>query len=157
MNGRGARLSGVAILLVALAVAAEAIDFRVNFPTDPLGPGAFPLLASGLLALGGLALLMQSGWGSGGDASHPPEDDDEPPKGRRMLAAAGILVGYALVLEPAGFLLATTVTFGALARLFGGRFRTGLASGLAFSAALLALFVWGLGLALPVFPGGWGG
>lgn len=74
-----------------------------------------------------------------------------------MLAAAAILVGYALVLEPAGFLLATTVTFGALARLFGGRLRTGMAAGLAFSAVLLALFVWGLGLALPVFPGGWGG
>ena len=149
MNRRYARLAGGGVLILALAVAAEATTFRVAFPTDPLGPAAFPFLAAFLLALGGLALLMEGGWGSGEPMAEPEEGGVG---GGPMLLAAGAFAAYALVLPVLGFVPATTAAFAALALLFGGSARQGVLAGLAFSVALFALFVWGLGLPLPVWP-----
>ena len=55
-----------------------------------------------------------------------------------------------------GFVPATSLMFAALATLFGGRPRDGLLAGAVFAVVLFALFVWGLGLALPVWPLGGG-
>lgn len=149
MSRRATRLAGAGVLTLALAVSAEATTFRVGFPTDPLGPAAFPYVAALLLALGGLALLMEGGWGS---VEPDPEEPRPASSGHRVLLCALTFAGYALCLPVLGFIPATTGAFGALAVLFGGRVRPGLLAGAAFSVALFALFVWGLGLPLPVWP-----
>lgn len=155
MNRRGIFLAaGVGLLLVALAVGVESTTFRVNFPTDPLGPAAFPLLGAGLLALGAVALLIQGDVGREFDAS----DDIAEWRGEgRVVLAALVFAAYAAVLSLLGFVPATVLFFWGLARLFDGPAARSFWSGLLFSLGLFALFVWGLGLALPVWPGPWGG
>jgi len=132
---------GGLLLALAGAIALESTTFVVGFPTDPLGPSAFPLLAAALIALGGLALL------AGGDAfvQHVPRDGLV-----RVALATLSFVAYALLLDPLGFVPATALEFVALATLFGGRPLPGLAAGLVFTFLLFALFVYGLGLPLPL-------
>lgn len=136
---------GAAALLLATAagVALEARTFTVGFPTDPLGPSAFPLVAAALLALGGLSLLFEA------DASPEPLEAGVL---LRLSLASGSFVLYALLLAPLGFVPATALAFTALALLFGGRALPSLAVGVVFSVALFALFVYGLGLPLPLGP-----
>lgn len=149
MSRRANRIAGAGVLTLALAVSAEATTFRVAFPTDPLGPAAFPYLAALLLALGGLALLTEGGWGS---VEPDPEEARPTFSGHRVLLCALSFVGYALLLPVLGFVPATTGAFAAMAVLFGGRLRPGLLAGLAFSGVLFLLFVRVLGMPLPVWP-----
>lgn len=129
------------VLATAAAVALEARTFTVAFPTDPLGPAAFPLVAAALLALGGFALLLE-----GPGAADPLE----PGASRRLVLASVSFVAYALLLAPLGFLPATALEFAALAVLFGGRPLASLAVGAGFSVFLFVVFVYALGLPLPL-------
>ena len=132
---------GVALLALSAAVAAEAATFVVGFPTDPLGPSAFPWVAAALIALGGFALLIGRG-----ELGETVERDGL----RRIGLATASFVVYALILAPLGFVPATTLEFLALAVLFGGRPLRATAVGLVFSMLLFAVFVYGLGLPLPL-------
>ncbi len=123
------------------AVALEATTFRVSFPTDPLGPAAFPLLGAALLIFGAASLWVP-------DAEEV--DGVDPAGGRRILAAAGSFVLYAALLAPLGFVVATTLEFILLALLFGGRPAGSALAGAAFALFLFGLFVYGLGLPLPL-------
>lgn len=123
------------------AAALEAATFTVSFPTDPLGPAAFPLLGAGLLLIGATSL-----WVPGGESM----DSVDPAGGGRIAAACASFLLYAAVLAPLGFVPATTLEFTVLSLLFGGRLIAGALSGLAFALLLFGLFVYGLGLPLPL-------
>ncbi len=138
---RAAALALVSLGFVALVLAR---DFTVAFPTDPLGPRAFPWLAAGLLVVCGVWTTLRA-------KPHPGEGPSAPPA-RAWLALLSF-PAFALALDPLGFVAATTLEFGLLARLFGGRWTAGLGVGALFSVALFLLFVQGLGLPLPT--GGW--
>ena len=129
------------LLTLAGAVAAEARTFTVGFPTDPLGPAAFPLVAVGLLVVGGLAFLLEKG---------PVMESLEPDALARIGGASASFVAYAVLLGPMGFVPATTLEFGVLAWLFGGSPLRGLVAGVGFAVVLFAVFVYGLGLPLPL-------
>lgn len=142
MPVRPARWIPAALLLgTAAAVALESRTFTVAFPTDPLGPAAFPLVAAALLALGGLAVLFEE---------EEKAEALEAGAARRLVLASASFVVYALLLAPLGFLSATALEFAALAILFGGRALPSLAVGVGFAAFLFVLFVYGLGLPLPL-------
>lgn len=155
-----ARLAAaLGVVLAALAVAVEATTFDVAFPTDPLGPKAFPLLAAGLLVLGGGALVREArrearapgvGARESADPVPAPGASLTPGGGRTIALAAASFVVYALLLAPLGFVPATTLTFAALARLFGGTLGRGALVGLVFALLLYVLFVYALGLPLPL-------
>lgn len=134
-------LGSLAVGLGAVAAAAEALTFQVHFPTDPLGPAAFPLVGAGLVALGALSL-----WRDPTVAAPWPAREGA----RRIGLATVSFLAYALLLAPLGFVVATTLEFAALASLFGGRGARSLVAGLAFALALFALFVYALGLPLPL-------
>ncbi len=153
MSAVGARLTAaLGVILAALAVALEATTFDVAFPTDPLGPKAFPLVAAGLLVLGGGALLLEARRAAAeASATEPARDAGAVPGGGHPVPlAAASFIGYALLLAPLGFVPATTVAFAVLARLFGGTWMRGAAVGLVFALLLYALFVYALGLPLPL-------
>ena len=138
----GWRLWGSAAFGAAgAAFALEAATFRTSFPTDPLGPAAFPLLGAALLSVGAVSLRA-----AGGAAA----DSVDPAGGRRVLAAAGSFVLYAALLAPLGFRVATTLEFALLALLFGGRPGASALAGAAFALLFFGLFVYGLGLPLPL-------
>lgn len=137
-------VGAVAVIVISAAIALEATTFDVLFPTDPLGPKAFPLFAALLLAFGGVALLRD---GVAGGPAGPA-----PAAGAAKRIALGTLsfVAYAFLLAPLGFVLATVLEFALLAWLFGGTLVRGASAGLVFAGVLYVLFVYGLGLPLPL-------
>ena len=136
------RIAGALLVLAGtIAVAVEALTFKVNFPTDPLGPAAFPLIGAGLMALGAVSF-----WRPAHDGAGLPDRTAL----RRMTLATLSFLAYAALLAPLGFVPATTHEFAGLALLFGGRPVRSLAVGLTFAVLMFALFVYGLGLPLPV-------
>lgn len=137
----GDRAAGAVLVAAALAVALEAGTFDVAFPTDPLGPKAFPLLAAVILGGGGFLLLVRPG--------DPPPWPPSPAWIRMGLATATFLV-YPLLLAPLGFGVATTLEVTVLALLFRGSPVPSLAGAVAFTGLLWILFVHGLALPLPV-------
>jgi len=153
---RGPLIAALGVVAASAAIAVEATTFDVAFPTDPLGPKAFPVVAAVLLAIGGLALVRSAradrakAEAGGMVAGEPDPDGPEPGAGRRIALGTISFIVYAFLLAPLGFVLATTLEFSVLARLFGGPLGRGAAAGLVFALLLYALFVYGLGLPLPL-------
>ena len=145
MNGR--RVAGAVLLLFVVWVGVLASGFRVSFPTDPIGPRAFPLIALALVSLGVLSL-----WRNEGESARTRASAEWPGPDviRSALLATASFVAYALLLAPVGFVVATTAEFTALALLFGGPPFRGAVAGLSLALFLYGLFVFGLGLPLPV-------
>ena len=138
---RSDRVAGALLVLLAVATAVEAMTFDVAFPTDPLGPKAFPLLAAGILLAGGVLLIRR------------PGSEPEWPGRRgwaRVVAAGAFLLVYAAVLDVVGFFLGTTILTAALARLLGGPRWRSLAGGAVLAATLYVLFSYLLRLPLPI-------
>lgn len=134
--------AGRALGLVLLVLAALAIwsaqSLVVPFAADPLGPRAFPTTVALLMGLCGLLLLVPRG-----PAFDRPARWAAPP----LLVL--VMAGYALLLVPLGFLLATALLALGVALLFGARPFAALATGLITSACLWALFDRALDLPLP--------
>jgi putative tricarboxylic transport membrane protein len=135
------RVAGATLAVAGLAIALEATTFEVAFLTDPVGPKALPLVAAVILVTAGAALLVRP------RASSPWPS---APVLARMAGATGVFLAYALVLEPAGFVLATTGTVAALSLLFGASWPKSVGAAFALSVVLWYLFVWVLGLPLPM-------
>jgi len=149
--GLASRVGAGAVGALALAIALEATTFDVAFPTDPLGPKAFPLVAAVLFAFGGAALWRAGAEPAAGETVGGPQPSlGDPSLAWLIPLATASFVGYALLLAPLGFVLATTLEFAVLARLFGGTWVKGAAAGIVFASLLYAVFVFGLGLPLPL-------
>jgi putative tricarboxylic transport membrane protein len=135
------RVAGGLLVALGVGVALDASTFDVAFLTDPVGPKALPMLAAVIFVAAGVILLVRGG-----------EARTWPPAGvlLRMGAAAAVFAVYALLLAPLGFVVATTLAVAGLSMLFGGPPRKSLASAALLSAVLWYLFVWALGLPLPL-------
>lgn len=132
------RLLGAFLLALAGLAIWSAQSLEVPFAADPLGPRAFPSTVALLMGVCGMLMLIPRG------------PDFEWPE---RLAAPPLLVlvmaGYALLLVPLGFLLATLLLAAGVALLFGARPLAAIATGLITSAVLWALFDRVLDLPLP--------
>lgn len=135
------RIAGALLLLVSAGYGLEAYRLQADFLADPLGPRAFPLLLAASLALFSLYLLVR-----------PDPDPAWPPPHvlRGQLGMLASFVVYSYALAPLGFLLATTLEMAWLSRLFGASWRTGLLGGLGLAVVLYVIFVFGLGIPLPL-------
>lgn len=141
MRSNRSRVAGSVVLALAGAAGLLATTFRVSFPTDPLGPRVFPLFAVAMLAVGALSLFR---------SNEAPAEWPEAPAARRIGLAVISFVAYALLLGPFGFVISTAAVFTALALLFGGRGVQSGVAGLTTALLLYAVFVYGLGLPLPL-------
>ena len=92
------------------------------------------------MALCGLRLVLQGG---GQTEANPPGAN------LRIVAFFLVLVGYALIFEPAGFIIATALMSAVVGRLFGGRWLQSVLGGLALGIALYFLFDRVLDVVLP--------
>jgi len=134
-------LAGGASVATALAVVLETRRFHVGLLTDPVGPAALPLLAAGLIGLGGVLMLWRP-------SAAPPWPSLAVL--RRMAGALATFTAYAYLIEPLGFVLSTALVVGLLSLLFGGSPLRSMLAAVGFSLLLYVLFVYGLGLPLPV-------
>ncbi len=138
-----ARWGWAAMALLALAAGWEAWGYRVAFVTDAAGPRALPLLAAGLLLGGALTLSFRPMVAARGGANQTAALV-------RPTAAATLLLAIPFLLPWLGFMVTTGGAMAGLAMLLGGRPSRALIAGAVTAAVLYLLFVYGLGVPLPV-------
>lgn len=138
------RIVGALLMLLGGAYVALAFAFEAAFFTDPLGPRFVPV-AIGLFMIGSAAALLV----------RPTRGVRWPGRRvwRKLVAALLVFVGYAYLLEPVGFIVATTVAFALFSRLFAAPYWRAFLAGAVFAGVLFALFVGALDLYLPA--GAW--
>ena len=132
------------LLLLAIGFGAMALAMHVPFAYDPLGPTAFPLILSGALGVMSITLMLRPAAGTGLPGGHV---------GAQLVGVLVVLIAYAALFTRAGYLASTVVAMIVLARIFGATWVKAIISGVVLTAASYGLFVWALGIVLPV--GSW--
>lgn len=136
------RIAGALLLVISLWYVATASSYGTSYG-DPLGPSAFPRIVGVPAILFSLSLLV---W---------PDPDPAWERGRPLLrqaAAVATLIGYALLLERLGFVLATFLAVAALGLLMRAPPARAALSALVMSPVLFVIFDRLLGLPLPLLP-----
>ena len=129
------------IFLFSIYYGFKAYTLKVSFAYDPLGPKAFPLLLSILLAIFALLVFVCSS-----------EQPIHWPKNRLLLKSVLVvttLVGYGITLFWLGFLLSTIIAIALLALLFEANWVQSLLGGISFGLIFYGLFGWLLQIPLP--------
>jgi len=140
-------VGGLALLAFAGLYFQQSFSIRTGFAPDRLGPAAYPRLLAIALAVMAAALLVRAVRGRS-DPSPPP-----PMRAGIFAGAVALMVGYALALPSAGFLLATPVLLGAVIWLLGLRdWPRLLGTALGMTAVLYVVFVRALKVLLPMGP-----
>lgn len=137
------RIFGLVIIMVALAYIASAFQIQTSFLSDPVGSKTFPLAVAIVMIIAALTLVFR------------PDPEPEWPGIRTfgaLLVALVVLVAYAYLLKPLGFLLPTAVVGAILSYQIAPRPVAALLTGLGLSIGLFVLFKYGLGLGLQPVP-----
>jgi putative tricarboxylic transport membrane protein len=139
-----------AIVALALFVFSELPSIPAEGGYSAVGPRFAPLIVGlGLLAIG-LLLLRQALTGGWRDRGPPPEETMHAPS---FAWIAGGLAVQMVVVGVAGFTVASTLLFVAVARGFGStRIAHDAIVGLVLTAAVFVFFTRVLGLSLPASP-----
>ena len=143
----GEALLAAAVLLLGVFLAVETAWLRTGPGYAAIGPKLFPWLVAAGLVLIGVALLREA---RSGEVEHPVGFDlDLPPL---LLVTAGLLAQM-LLMRLAGFVIASSLLFVAVARAFGSRrLLRDAAIGVVLCAVVYLAFTRGLGLTLPAGP-----
>ena len=139
------RAVGLTLAITGAAVGVAAAQYERG-PLRNIGPGFFPILIASVLATLGLLVATR----------RPADRVEGAPAVRSMLQATAVpiaIVACALLVERAGILLAAMalVIISSCARA-GGRWRDAALLALVLSLLATAIFVWALGVPLPVLP-----
>ena len=140
------RIFGLVILMTARAVIARAPHDNTSFLSDPVGPKAFPILVGIVSAISALVLIFK------------PDPDPNWPAFRTfgaILIAVIVLVIYAYLLKPLGFIIPTIFAAGILSYQISPRPVPAALTGIGLSVGLFILFKYALDLGLVAFPKGW--
>lgn len=134
---------GLGVLLFGVFVAVLTTNIPIGPAYSAVGPRVFPWLVSGALIVVGLLLLIESL-----TAAEPAE---RPEVDWRAIGIVGLgLAAQLLLMTGAGFIVASTVLFVAVARAFGSRRPLlDIVIGLLLCTVTQIGFTWGLGLRLP--------
>ena len=135
------RILGALCVVASAGMAWAASDYAAAISYEPVGPRAFPLLLAGLMAAGGLWLLLRPALLRGGAFAGVPVK-------QTALCALAVLV-YALLFETLGFTLATSLMAVPVGMAFGGSWKQALASGVGLGLILFFLFDKLLDIVLP--------
>lgn len=141
MTSLGDRMLGLGLLVLAVAYGWAAQQWPEPFGgAEAVGPETFPTILSLVLAAGSLYLMIR------------PDPDAQWPLGKsalELVVSVLVLVVYALLLEPLGFVIATTLAVGTLSWRMGADPRRAFATGLGSAVVVFVLFNYGLSLSLP--------
>lgn len=140
MNHLTDRVSGLVLLLLAVAYTWHAMSLTSKLPADPLGPGAFPTMLGILLGICSLWLIVK-----------PDPSPVWPPRHSwlQMTIIIGSLVLYTYTIRPLGFVISTAIEMVILAFIFKGPPLKAIGTAILTSLFLYLLFDFGLGLNLP--------
>lgn len=141
MTSYGDRILGLGLLVLAVAYGWVAQQWPEPFGgAEGVGPETFPTILSVVLVAGSLYLMIK------------PDPDAQWPLGKsalELLVAALVLVVYAFLLEPLGFVIATTLAVGTLSWRMGAAPTRAFVTGLVSAVVVFVLFNYGLALSLP--------
>lgn len=140
------RIFAAVLLLACAGLALMAWPYQAPFSYEPVGPRAFPLLMLGLMAVALLYLLIRP--------TPIVHSEDEPPLDRETLTKIGICVAllllFAGLFEPLGFILSSILIGIPMARLYGGRWIPSVVVVIAMSVGLYLLFDKAMDVPLPL-------
>ena len=142
------RVTGVVLLIFGAWFANESRQLTSTMRTDPLGPSTFPMLLGFALMILSLYLIARPG----ADVAWP-EASGWLKMGLILLS----FVVYAYIMEPLGYIIATSLEMIALSLIFRGPVLKSIAASVTFSVLMFALFTMVLDLRLPpgdIFMGG---
>ncbi|RMO96336.1 putative Membrane protein TctB [Pseudomonas syringae pv. philadelphi] len=136
-----------AILLMACAgLALMAWPYQATFSYEPVGPRAFPLLILGLMGVGLLYMLIRP--------TAIVHTEEEPALDRQTLIKIGVcivlLLIFAGLFEPLGFILSSILIGIPMARLYGGRWLPSIVVVILMSVGLYLLFDKAMDVPLPL-------
>jgi len=140
------RIFGAVMIVLALGYILSAMNIQTSFMSDPVGPRLFPYMVSGVVILCSLVMILR------------PDPDTEwpgPAMALKIGAALVLLIGYALLIRPLGFIIPTVVVSAALSYMISPRPVPAALAGLGLGVGLFVLFKVVLGLGLVAFPRGW--
>ena len=140
------RIFGAVMIVLALGYILSAMNIQTSFMSDPVGPRVFPYMVAGVVILCSLVMVFKP------DAN---ADWPGPTMALKIGAALAVLVGYALLIRPMGFILPTIVASAALSYMISPRPVPAALAGLGLGIGLFVLFKTVLGLGLVAFPRGW--
>lgn len=139
---------GIKVLSIGGAIAIGISSLPQPVAVQTVGPTVFPMLVSGGLILLGLAIVIRSLVMKTSEAAEIPALDVPP-----FLMISGGLLAHLLLIERAGFVIASTVLFLATARAFGSTaIRRDFVIAIVLAVLAYAGFTAGLGLTLPAGP-----
>ncbi|WP_449284796.1 tripartite tricarboxylate transporter TctB family protein [Marinobacter sp. PE14] len=141
MTSLGDRILGLGLLVLAVAYGWAAQQWPEPFGgAETVGPETFPTMLAVVLVAGSLYLMIK------------PDPDAQWPVGKsavELLISLVVLVVYTLLLEPLGFVIATTLAVGTLSWRMGAAPRPAFLTGLLSAVVVFVLFNYGLSLSLP--------
>lgn len=141
MTGLGDRFLGLGLLVLAVAYGWVAQQWPEPFGgAETVGPETFPTILAVVLAAGSIYLMIK------------PDPDARWPLGKtalELVVSLVVLVVYALLLEPLGFVISTTLAVGVLSWRMGAPVRSAFLTGLSSAVVVFVLFNFGLSLNLP--------
>lgn len=135
------RIFAVIWLGVCAVVFYQMWNLVVPFTYEPVGPKAFPMLLAVLMSLCCVAILVR------------PDLHTHWPERAALMKGAVLLVtllAYGTLFESLGFPIATAAMVAVVGRLFGGRWITTAAAGIAIGVLGYFFFDWLLQVSLPV-------
>ncbi|MGE0312908.1 MAG: tripartite tricarboxylate transporter TctB family protein [Lautropia sp.] len=141
--------TGVVVTLFGVGVLYAGAGLPIEAGYAGVGPGAMPLVVGIGLTLLGVLLTWQA-WHSGFDDVDEPAERAAGFDWPGFLWVSAAILAYGLLVERAGFVLASTLLFAMVARGFGSRrVLRDLLAGLVVAGAVYLLFAAGLNINLP--------
>ncbi|MFC3286278.1 tripartite tricarboxylate transporter TctB family protein [Litchfieldella rifensis] len=136
------RIFGVLMIVLAVAYGWGATQFPEPFGgTEAVGSDTFPLLLAVVLALSSLYMIVR------------PDPDNAWPWSRtgvELIVAVVVLVLYAMLLQPLGFIISTILAVGTLCWRMGARPVKAYVTGAVAGVVVFLLFNFALDLSLPL-------
>lgn len=136
------RIFGVLMIVLAIAYGWGATQLPEPFGgSEAVGPETFPLLLAIVLGLSSLYMVVR------------PDPDNAWPwsrTGMELIIAVVVLILYAMLLQPLGFIISTTLAVGTLCWRMGARPSKAFVTGGVAGVVVFLLFNFALDLALPL-------
>ncbi len=137
------RIFGAVMIVLALGYILSAMNIQTSFMSDPVGPRIFPYMVAGVVILCSLFMILKP---------DPNADWPAPAMALKIGAALVVLVGYALLIRPLGFIIPTVIASGLISYMISPRPVPAALAGLGLGIGLYVLFKMILGLGLVALP-----